>query len=48
MKSHKNKNKSRNALVKVMIKRHPRKQVMRHRLARRLKDYKNSWKKEWD
>lgn len=40
--------KKRNAYVTVMFARHPRAQVMKHRNARRIKDAKNSWRKEWE
>jgi hypothetical protein len=40
--------KRRNPFVMAMLRRHPRKQVMRCRRARRTKDARNSWRKEWD
>lgn len=42
------KSKQRNTYVVAMLKRHPRKQVHKHKCDRRAKDHKNSWKREWE
>ena len=40
--------KHRSGIVVAMCKRYPRTQTFRHRTERRAKDYKNSWKREWE
>lgn len=40
--------KRRNTYVSAMVKRHPRKQIMRDRRQRRAKDARKHWSKEWE
>jgi len=42
------KNKKSNAVAVAMRKRYPRKQVMTGRAKKRVKDYKKSWRKDWN
>jgi len=40
--------KRRSGLTVAMLRRHPRKQVLRDRRQRRRKDKRNHWSKEWE